>query len=526
MARRRTKWTPEKITEIKKMLAEGLSYKDIAKSFGTTVNNIGYTIHKYKIETKPKNDLKNIKKKSEDLATRIRVLLGIEKRIEKPKASFTDKQLMRWIKSAKGCSLFAKEVLGIKLQRHQLKMIRNMLKDRRCVFIMGRQSGKDFCLSIFTIWKCTTSPNERVLLISPAQRQSDLLYRRILGFIGQSNELYDSVEKSNMEMCRFTNSSEIYSLPSTTFIRGFTEVTYAILNESCWGISDEIFAAVEPMLAVRNGTLVCVSSAGSCQGRTWEYFNNPLFCRIQLPSTVNKYLSKEWLELQKQTMPAFIYDMEINAQFSEAIDNFFRIEIINKCTEIYDLANFPEPNKEYFCGVDWGRIHDSSVITIGYKNDDKIKVTNIIEMKNIPFSMQVERIKKLHEIYNFQRIVVEYAGLSMPSCEHLKEMGLPIEFFEPTLANKEESYNYLLKTMEDGKITIPNHPKLQYEVRIFKYEITNQGKVKLHHIDMVGATDDFVDSLMMFVFATKRPKGICMPIDIQKLDPENLLGLW
>jgi hypothetical protein len=379
-----------------------------------------------------------------------------------------------------------------------------MLTHKRCVFILGRQAGKDFCISVVVLWKCITSPNERILIVSPAQRQSDLLYNRILYLIGQSNELFDSVEKSNAEMCRFTNSSEIYALPSTAYIRGFTEVTYAILNESCWGIPDEIFAAVEPMLAVKNGVLVCISSAGSCIGRTWEYFNNPLFCKMQLPSTVNKYLDRSWLELQKQTMPASIFDMEINAQFSQSIDNFFKLETINKCTNVYDLANFPEPDKRYFSGIDWGRVHDSSVITIGYKDTDgNLKVTNIIEMQKVPFTIQVEHIKKLHETYNFDKMFVEYAGLSMSSAEKLKELDIPVEFFEPTIAKKEEGYHHLLKTMEEGKLTIPSHTKLQYELRIFKYEITLQGHMKLHHADMVGATDDFVDSLMMFAQATK-----------------------
>lgn len=99
--------------------------------------------------------------------------------------------------------------------------------------------------------------------------------------------------------------------------------------------------------------------------------------------------------------------------------------------------------------------------------------------------------------------MVEYAGLSMPACEQLRTDGLPVEFFRPTIDSKADGYNHLLKQMEDGKLTIPNHLKLQYELRIFKYEVTPQGIVKLHHADTIGATDDFCDSLMMFAWASK-----------------------
>jgi phage terminase large subunit-like protein len=201
--------------------------------------------------------------------------------------------------------------------------------------------------------------------------------------------------------------------------------------------------------------------------------------------------------------------MEINAQFSQAIDNYFKLETINKITETYDLTSFSEKDKNYFAGIDWGREHDSSVIIIGYEDSEKNKkITNIIEMQKIPFTMQVERIKKLHEIYKFKKVVVEYAGLGMAPAEKLKELCLPVDLFEPTTRNKEEGYKDLLSDMENGKITISNHPKLQYELRIFKYELTAQGVTKLHHADVVGATDDFCDALMMFNKATKN-NGFC-----------------
>jgi len=95
----------------------------------------------------------------------------------------------------------------------------------------------------------------------------------------------------------------------------------------------------------------------------------------------------------------------------------------------------------------------------------------------------------------------EYAGLSINSCENLKRDGLIVEFFKPTLDSKAEACNFLLKQMEDGTLTIPFHDKLQYELRVFKFQLNAQGKMKLHHVE--GGSDDFVDSLCYSVWATK-----------------------
>jgi len=242
-------------------------------------------------------------------------------------------------------------------------MIDMMLKHKRCCFVLGRQCGKDFTIACFVIWLCITKSNQRILLISAAQRQSDMLFNRILQFIASNKELFDSVERSNMEMCRFTNGSEIYSLPATTFIRGFTEVTHIFCNEVAHGIPDEIFPAIEPMLAIKKGSLILMSSPAGCQGKLWEAFNSPLYAKLQLPSSVNKYIDKQWLEEQKQLMSSVEYDCEINAQFSQAIDNFFKVELIEKCSQEYDLRSTAVKDTEYYAGVDWGRVHDASVVT-------------------------------------------------------------------------------------------------------------------------------------------------------------------
>jgi hypothetical protein len=339
-------WTGERVEKLKELVTQGKSQSELASYFGCSVTAIKLAKHRNKIysvqrashgETKLEQMHKSISEA--DLATRIRWLKGEQLEIERPKEVFSDDQIKRWLSGKDGCDLFCREVLKVELLPYQLEMIDKMINHRRCVFVFGRQAGKDFTIACFVVWQSICNSNQRTLLVSAAQRQSDLLFERILRYIGGSNELLGSIDRSNMEVCRFKNNSEIWSLPATGQIRGYTEVTHVILNEVAHGIPEETLAAVEPMLARKNGLLVLISTPLGCEGTLWNAFNNPIYAKIQLPSTVNPYLSKEWFESQKEAMPAIVYDCEINANFSSQRDTLFPLAVIVKNSYEYDFTS-------------------------------------------------------------------------------------------------------------------------------------------------------------------------------------------
>lgn len=517
---RHKEWTEKRLNLIREFISSGKSIEFIAGHFGIGIGALRNLMHQEKIYLKKKQSgqsntlLQKKRKQQEDLSTRIRILKGEEIRTTKATCYFTDEQIKPWLEGAEGCNRFCQEVLNVKLQDYQLDIIDKMLNHKRFVGVLGRQAGKDWLISCFVIWRCITCSNQKILLVSAGQRQSDLLYNRILGFIGYSSELFDSVDKSNMEKCRLKNNSEIWSLPATGFIRGFTEVTHIFLNEA-HEIPDYTFSAVEPMLAITDGYLYLFSTPRGCVGRLWDVFNNPFFAKVQLPSTKNKYIPKEWFKRQKETMDALEYDMEINAQFQQSVDTFFKLDTINDVSYEYSLRAEPEADKDYYCGIDWGRTHDYSVITIlskmkgEYQAEEQAqyKIENIIEMSKVPFPEQVRRIIDLHSKFNFIKIIPEWAGLGIPPCDELKEkLGSDIiQVFIPTIDAKAEAYSKLRKIMENKQITIPkSHTALQFELRTFQYQLLPSGKMKLFHL--AKSSDDRIDSLCFSVFGAVEDK--------------------
>lgn len=501
-------WNKQKQKLIQEMLDDKKSDQYICKLLEITPVNLRQIIFRYDLK-RPFKQVKGnpqiLKKlhEKEDLATRIRILKGEEIRSSSALCNFTDEQLIRWKDNTiECCDLFCEEVLGITLQPYQLNCIYDMIHNKRFVGVMGRQSGKDFLLSCFVTWQSIINSNSKILLVSASQRASDLLYNRILGFIGQSNELYDSVDKSNMEKCIFKNNSEVWSLPATGQIRGQTEVTHIIVNEA-FEVPDDTFSAVEPMLALKNGFLYIYSTPRGCVGRLWMAFNDPLFAKVQLPSSVNKYISKEFLELQQKTMDSLEYSMEFEAQFQEAVDCFFPLSLLKLVSKDYQLRNYPIPQegKKYFLAIDWGRTSDSSVLTILSRlaidqNLSEYKVENVIEFQNLNFPEQQRRIFDLHNKWHFTKICPEWNGLGIPSCDWLQEnIGRDIvKIFKSDRNTKPDGYNKLRKAMEDQIITIPkNHTKLQQQLRTLQYNFTASNYMKIYGLNH----DDFPDSLMM-----------------------------
>ena len=60
---------------------------------------------------------------------------------------------------------------------------------------------------------------------------------------------------------------------------------------------------------------------------------------------------------------------------------------------------------------------------------------------------------------------------------------------------KLDMYSNLKLWMEKGLLALPNHKKLLYELKDFRYELTDSGGLKLHHSER--GHDDYPDALAL-----------------------------
>ena len=194
-----------------------------------------------------------------DIASRIAALLKSEILPDLNIRQLTDSELLAYTNGSEGLGLFLRDLCGVELQDYQLTIAERLMSTKPLVCVTGRQVGKDFTIACFSLWESIVKANAKTVIVSAAQRQSDLLNDRILAFIAGNDQLYASVEKSGREALVFKNHSSIYFLPATGLIRGYTEVSRAIVNEGR-DVVESAYDAITPMLSRRNGQLAVFST--------------------------------------------------------------------------------------------------------------------------------------------------------------------------------------------------------------------------------------------------------------------------
>jgi len=154
----------------------------------------------------------------------------------------------------------------------------------------------------------------------------------------------------------------------------------------------------------------------------------------------------------------------------------------------------------YVLGVDFARMgEDVSVFVIIENPHEKQELYTVYleETRHKRLTDAIGRIKKLHKKFNFRKIYLDETGLGAGPTDVLKEeMGAYlVEGLTFTIKSKEDLYSNLKRLMEQGKLKLPNHRKLLYELADLRYDITGSGNTKIHHPER--GHDDYPDALAL-----------------------------
>ena len=565
-----SKWTEEDAEVLRQLYTGGQGIPKIARRFGTTVPAIKQKAYRMGLKRPRSFDSSRAK---DDIASRLRVLLGKEVRPPSGRRLFSDVELLRfagkgldgpmmrqeiWPRVEEhlivsshftesmgrreagngaedslglsawarlhGLDLFCREAVGLELMDHQLAMAYCCLASKRAVCLAGRQCGKDVTQAALALWEAVVRPNARIVMVSGAQRQSDALMEKALGFVARNEKLFDSVLRSSREVLELTNGSFIKALPATGIIRGET-ATRVLVNEARDILNEEeTYSAVEPMLLTTAGHLGIFSTPLGKAGRLWEAFNSPIYLKTQIPSRVSKYATPEHLERQKLEMSAARYANEYEAEFLDIQSAFFSAESVQRCAREYDLHMVREEGVGYVLGIDWARVRDSSVmLVVGQHPGGELHVAYLRAFLGTPMPDQVAWVEHLDQTFAFRRVVSEYAGLGIGPTDQLqKVLASTVDPFKPTAERKALGYDHLKRLLEREEIRLPHHPKLLAELRTLSFRVTPSGVMSIH-----GPSDDYSDALMLAVWAFRRHDEPAPPGLLRVRRPYPLSGgMW
>jgi len=221
---------------------------------------------------------------------------------------------------------FARERLGFQPDAMQELALRG---GRRGIVNCTRQWGKSTVMAAKAVHRAFTEAGCLVLALSPSARQSGEFLRKAEEFVGRLGIKLRG-DGDNALSIAFPNGSRIVGLPgSERTLRGFSKVSLMLIDEAARA-PDELYRAMRPSLAVRDGDLWLMSTPNGRRGFFWEEWahGGPEWSRICVPATECSRISARFLEEEKAKGEQW-YRQEYLCEFLDQEGAVFPRELID-----------------------------------------------------------------------------------------------------------------------------------------------------------------------------------------------------
>lgn len=220
--------------------------------------------------------------------------------------------------------VFAQE-MEIEPDDWQLAVIRPT--KRQTIILCTRQAGKSYATGIRALHHAIFNAGSQIIIAAPGERQAKLLLE-VIKILYSRYPGRRRARKWNVMSVEFHNGSTIEALPGKDdTIRGYSSIDLLILDEAS-RVTDTLYHAVRPMLAVSGGDLILLSTPFGKRGfyyETWERaVNDPSWLRIgPIPATQITRISAQFLQEERDSLPRAIYEQEYECKFTDRIGTIF-----------------------------------------------------------------------------------------------------------------------------------------------------------------------------------------------------------
>ena len=383
----------------------------------------------------------------------------------------------------------------------QLMIHRDSSKFR--ILSCGRRFGKTY-MAAAEMWKQVQFGYEAgrpqvIWGVAPFHKVTKQLWKVLLSIIPK--ELLARAPNKTDRSIEFTNGSEIIlhstKMEDTLLGEG---IDLLVMDEASRVSEDAWLRVLFPSLGNTGGRVLFTSTP---KGHNWYYDmfkrgldpdDDEVKC-WQLPSSDNPLVTKEFLDMARQMMPARLYEQVFEGKFLEDADSVF--VGINDCIE-GDLEE-PSAGRIYVAGIDLARTHDYTVVTVLAADYDPPHVVYFERFHHGPQSdweMQKQKISYVARRYNGARCVIDATGLGDPFVAELQRYGVrvtPIKF--SSNIKKQQIIQSLMIAIERKLLTFPEIPIMLEELRSYSYNITPSGNIQYSAPE--GKHDDAVISLAL-----------------------------
>lgn len=359
----------------------------------------------------------------------------------------------------------------------------------------GRQVGKSTIIAKKAALYALNNKNKVVMIISKTERQSGLLFAKILMNVSnlskknKKNKPVEIIGTPTKHLINLKNGSVIHCLPAgdTGYgIMGFT-IDLLIADEAAF-IPEEVWNSVIPAMAITRGDIWLLSTPFVKEGYYYNCFNDPSFTAFHTSSEDCPRRDDVFLAHKKETLTKAQYAQMYLGQFVDEIRQFFPDDLIRECCSLKRRQTIAKGS--YYIGCDVARM-DRDEFTFEIVDDMSISKNNIrmeqvenIVTKNIPIPESTRKIISLNTQYNFKKEFIDSGGMGITVCDLLREDNLnKRKVVEINNASriynadektkkiiKEELYHNLKKLMERKEIKLLDDDELKASLKSIQAE--------------------------------------------------------
>jgi hypothetical protein len=218
---------------------------------------------------------------------------------------------------------------GIEPDPWQAALLRS--RAPRILLNCSRQSGKSTSVATLALHTALYEPRSLVLILSPSQRQSGELFKKLAAMYGDLGRPVLAESETALTLT-LGNGSRVCALPGRDgTVRGFSGARLVIIDEAA-RVPDTLYLAIRPMLAVSQGRLVLLSTPFGTRGffhDTWMH-GGDAWERYEVPATACPRITPAFLAEERRAMGEHWYRQEYLCAWVAAIDAVFNPEAIDR----------------------------------------------------------------------------------------------------------------------------------------------------------------------------------------------------
>ncbi|MBZ5623313.1 MAG: terminase family protein [Acidobacteriia bacterium] len=192
-----------------------------------------------------------------------------------------------------------------------------------------RQWGKSTIAAAKAVHQAYTGEESLTLVASPSGRQSAELVRKAEEFAKRLG-IRTKGDGQNEISLEFANGARIVGLPENeTTIRGFSSVALLLIDEAS-RVSDDVYRAIRPMLAVSEGGLWLMSTPCGKRGffyEAWEHGGRE-WTRVRVTAEECPRISRAYLEEERNVLGDLWFRQEYLCEFVDSVNGIFDRDLI------------------------------------------------------------------------------------------------------------------------------------------------------------------------------------------------------